>query len=291
MERSLTCVRPPPPPRGSPVATSAGRFSGAPRPSLPAGVHPVLPFIGKQRPSALFVSSQRLPLAPSSLTAPRRHRLRPKMIHTVDDTSCIIVAAHCDPASGTPQRVSDPGAAAADGPGTDAAAADPAGAAVSYDKLAQSYERQELHDMALRVYADALDIRKAALGETHVDVAATYSNMARVCEAKGDNAAAATMLERSLGIHCALIGSENVQVGRVYHQMARAYECRRDYDTALRMYQKEMDVIIRAHGPLHPEVGRSWNDLAGVPDDDGGGGVLPQPERGGRGLRDALEGN
>ncbi len=115
---------------------------------------------------------------------------------------------------------------------------------------------------ALEYALEALEGRRAALGDLHAEVGRSYNNIARVYAAQGDHARALEYFLKGLEIRRAAFGENHADVGASYNNIAIVYRARGDHARALEYHLKALEIRRSALGENHADVGAGYNNIA-----------------------------
>ncbi len=115
---------------------------------------------------------------------------------------------------------------------------------------------------ALEYYEKALKIRKALLGEDHIDTAFTYNGMAEVYFLLGEYAKALEYYNAALKTYEQKLGKESIETASAYNDIAFVNFELGEYDEALVFYEKAL--AIRVSGPEKdlPDTAKVYNNMA-----------------------------
>jgi tetratricopeptide (TPR) repeat protein len=125
------------------------------------------------------------------------------------------------------------------------------------------YTRAE-HGAARAAFERALELRRAALGDEHPDVAGSLSNLASTYEAAGDYAGMRDLLEESVAIRTAVLGADHPDVAAALSNLGGAYRALGDFERASSLMQRALVIREAALGPDHPDVAQALVSFAAV---------------------------
>jgi CHAT domain-containing protein len=108
----------------------------------------------------------------------------------------------------------------------------------------------------------ALELREAALGGTHPEVAASLNLLGDVHQLRGSHAQAEPLYERALAIREAALGKDHPDVAQSLNSLANLYREQGLYARAEPLYERALAIREAALGKNHPEVASSLNNLA-----------------------------
>jgi tetratricopeptide (TPR) repeat protein len=111
---------------------------------------------------------------------------------------------------------------------------------------------------ALEMHAKSLEIMTHIYGNSHLDVAASYSNMGDTNEEE-----ALEMYSKSLEIDIRVHGDSHLDVARSFNNIGLMYE-KGDLEPALSHLQKSQDIKIRVLGHENLLVADTWNNIGVV---------------------------
>ncbi|MCY1015049.1 CHAT domain-containing tetratricopeptide repeat protein [Pyxidicoccus sp. MSG2] len=142
-------------------------------------------------------------------------------------------------------------------------------------------EAQKASNEASRLYAAgryadaivkgerALELREAALGGTHLDVASSLNTLAILFKAQGMYDRAEPLFNRSLAIREAALGKNHPDVAASLNNLALLYRAQGLYGRAEPLLQRALAIREAVLGKNHPDVAQSLNNLANVFKDQG----------------------
>ncbi|XXU61288.1 CHAT domain-containing tetratricopeptide repeat protein [Sorangium sp. So ce1078] len=140
---------------------------------------------------------------------------------------------------------------------------------------------QQLRDGADKLYREgnyaaaislekrALDIRLAALGPEHLDVAGSLNDVAQLYAMTGEYARAEPLHQRALAIRERALGPDHADVAASLNNLASLYDHKGDHARAEPLHRRALAIRERALGPEHPAVANSLNNLAALHSDKG----------------------
>jgi CHAT domain-containing protein/tetratricopeptide (TPR) repeat protein len=111
-------------------------------------------------------------------------------------------------------------------------------------------------------YRQALEVRRAALGETHPDYATSLNNMAELYRLKGDYVLAERLLRQALEVERAALGEAHPDYAASLNNLALLHQSTGDYASAGSLYRQALAVRRAALGESHPDYAASLNNLA-----------------------------
>jgi CHAT domain-containing protein len=108
----------------------------------------------------------------------------------------------------------------------------------------------------------ALKLREAVLGDSHLEVAASLNLLGNLYRIQGDGARAEPLLQRSLAIREAALGTQHPDVATSLNSLANLYAQQGLYSQAKPLYERALAIREAAHGKQHPDVASLLRDLA-----------------------------
>ena len=126
------------------------------------------------------------------------------------------------------------------------------------------YESLGLFDAAQSLLEKALEIRTKALGQEHLDVATTLSDLATVFWRKGDLAKAQTYHERALAIREKQLGPDSPVVANSLHNLGTLFYSMGKYAEARRTLERTLAIREKAIGPESEDVAATLNSLGAI---------------------------
>ena len=124
-------------------------------------------------------------------------------------------------------------------------------------------------DEALHHYDNSIGQDVQQLGGNHLDVAASYNNIANGYYEKGDMDKALQYHNASLSIMRMNLGRNHPDMAEPYNNIANVYCEKGDLDRALEFYNKSLAIKLITLGGCHPKLVHSYNNIAAVFDDKG----------------------
>nr|QKW93740.1 photosystem I assembly protein Ycf3 [Vitiosangium cumulatum] len=110
----------------------------------------------------------------------------------------------------------------------------------------------------------ALKLREAALGDSHLEVAASLNQLGNLCWMQGDPARAEPLLQRALAIREAALGKQHPHVAQSLYDLALLYVRQGLYSRAEPLFERALAIREAAFGQQHPDVARTLNSLANL---------------------------
>ncbi|ATB36127.1 hypothetical protein CYFUS_001541 [Cystobacter fuscus] len=108
----------------------------------------------------------------------------------------------------------------------------------------------------------ALELREAALGETHLEVARCLNLLGDALQAQGRYTRAEPILQRGLAIREVALGKSHPDVANSLNNLAILYEAQGLYAQARPLLERSLAIRETALGKHHPAVAGSLNNLA-----------------------------
>ena len=125
------------------------------------------------------------------------------------------------------------------------------------------------YDEAEPLLRSALEVRKVAFGEQHLDVSESVNNLAELHYQKGDYEAAEPLFREALVMRRKLFGKEHPDVAESANNLAALHFQKGDYEAAEPLFREALVMDRKLLGDEHPAVARSLNDLANLLKDKG----------------------
>ncbi|WNG41573.1 CHAT domain-containing protein [Archangium violaceum] len=110
--------------------------------------------------------------------------------------------------------------------------------------------------------AQALELREAVLGDSHLEVAASLNLLGDMYRLQGDTARSEQFLQRALAIREAALGHQHLDVAHTLNLLANLYVQQGLYSRAEPLHERALAIREAALGEQHPDVAISLNDLA-----------------------------
>lgn len=118
--------------------------------------------------------------------------------------------------------------------------------------LGQIYQSYAQFDQAQDLFTEALDLRRAFLGDDHPDVGTGLRDLAWLASVRGDYDRAEALYADALAIHRAALGPAHLDVAADLEGLGLLYRVRGDLDTALEYLQRSL-AILEAQLPADDE--------------------------------------
>jgi serine/threonine-protein kinase len=139
------------------------------------------------------------------------------------------------------------------------------------DTIGRLYGNLGLYDKAATLLEQALEIRQRTLGQEHLEVAESLTNLGVVLKDKGDLEAAEPMLRRALAIRQKLLGEAHLAVALSLNDLGLVLRDKGKPDEAEQLHREALAMRRKLGGEEHPDVAQSLNNLALVLRDKGQG--------------------
>jgi len=127
-----------------------------------------------------------------------------------------------------------------------------------------SYAKRQDYKEAMSSFEKALELRKIALGEGHIDVAETLHNMGNCAAKSGDLNDAGAYYDEALRIKRKNLGNKGTYVAQTLHNIGNVLVGQGYNDTAMKSYKEALDLRVAALGEHHVEVAYSLHCIAKV---------------------------
>jgi serine/threonine protein kinase/tetratricopeptide (TPR) repeat protein len=137
------------------------------------------------------------------------------------------------------------------------------------DTMGRVYLNLGLYDKALPLLQEALKVRKAVLGNDHLDVAKSLSNLAELLRDRGDFTSAEALYREALAVRRKLLGNEHPDVATNVVALAVVFDDEGNYPGAEALYREALAMQRKLLGNEHTDVARTLNNLANVLDAEG----------------------
>ncbi|WPB81699.1 tetratricopeptide repeat protein [Archangium violaceum] len=131
----------------------------------------------------------------------------------------------------------------------------------SFDEAVRLREEGRLMD-AVTPAERALELREAALGPVHPEVARCLSLLGIIRIELQDHVSAERLHQRALEIREAALGREHPDVAASLNSLAILYKQQGDYKRAVPLLQRALEIWEAALGSDHPHVGAALQNLA-----------------------------
>jgi tetratricopeptide (TPR) repeat protein len=118
------------------------------------------------------------------------------------------------------------------------------------------------HDRAEEHFLRSLEIRRAAQGEGHPDLAFALGSLGLVAFNRGEYEKALDYHARVLAIQEAENGPDHPNTGTALNNLANANVELANYEEALRLYNRVLSIAEKNHGKNHPMIANALNNLA-----------------------------
>jgi CHAT domain-containing protein/Tfp pilus assembly protein PilF len=117
---------------------------------------------------------------------------------------------------------------------------------------------------AMRHGEQALKLREAVLGGSHLEVATSLNLLGALYAIQGEYARAEPLLQRTLAIREASLGKQHPEVAKSLHNIANIYTQQGLYSRAQALYERALAIQEEALGKQHPDIVFSLKNLASL---------------------------
>jgi tetratricopeptide (TPR) repeat protein/CHAT domain-containing protein len=131
------------------------------------------------------------------------------------------------------------------------------------------YHSQGNYAKAEPLYRQALEIRKAVLGENHPDYATSLNNLAYFYYLQGNYAKAEPLCRQALEITKAVLGEKHPNYATSLNTLAILYISQGNYAKAEPLCRQALEITKAVLGEKHPNYAASLNNLAHVYESQG----------------------
>ena len=131
------------------------------------------------------------------------------------------------------------------------------------------YSNLGLYDKALPLLEEALQTRKAALGNEHIDVAKSLNSLANLLRVRGDYPGAVARHREALAMLRKLVGNEHAEVARNLNNLALALSAMGDYAASEALQREALAMQRKRFGNEHTSVALALMNLAIVLENQG----------------------
>ena len=143
----------------------------------------------------------------------------------------------------------------------DELASQPAVRAALMDTIGRVYQNLGLYDDAAPLIEQALDLRRTALGDDHLDVARSLNNLAWLLETRGEYDAAEPRYREALERHRRLLGSKHDSVAGSLNNLGLLLFRKGDYEEAGIRLNEALVMRRELLGDEHVEVADTLSNL------------------------------
>jgi CHAT domain-containing protein/Tfp pilus assembly protein PilF len=116
----------------------------------------------------------------------------------------------------------------------------------------------------LKLFQDALEIRRKTFGAEHPDVAGSLNNIAVLYKEQGNYTESLKLFQAALKIHEKKFGFEHYFIAQSLNNIASVYEDIDNFPEAMTKYQRALEIRTKVFGSEHYLVAQSYNNLAGA---------------------------
>jgi len=129
------------------------------------------------------------------------------------------------------------------------------------NNLALLCEATGRSEPALRLFQQALEMRREVLGDDHPDVAQSLNNLA-AASLWLDPATAKSLYERALEIRRRTLGAEHEDVAQSLNNLAHLHQANGDFRAAEPLFREALEIHRKALGEQHSTYARTLHNLA-----------------------------
>jgi CHAT domain-containing protein/Tfp pilus assembly protein PilF len=142
--------------------------------------------------------------------------------------------------------------------------ADPLERANNLNQQAFELYQAGRYDEAIPLAEEVVTIQRQQLGDNHLNVATSLSNLAELYQARGNYGDAETLYQEALNIRRQQLGDSHPDVALSLHKLARLYQDQGRYDEAIPLAEEVVAILRWQLGNDHPDVAISLNNLAAL---------------------------
>ncbi len=128
--------------------------------------------------------------------------------------------------------------------------------------IGRVYESLGQYDRAQSLLERALRVRREALGETHADVAQTWTDLGELSSLQGRHAEAEGRLRTALKLHQAMSGRESAASARDLQLLGTVLVDKGDRQQGKALYAEALTIRRRVLSPADPDIAESLSGLA-----------------------------
>ncbi len=141
---------------------------------------------------------------------------------------------------------------------------DPQTRATLMETMGRVYGKLDLYEPELQLAREAVQLRRAALGNDDPKLAESLHSLANALRRTGDNAAAEPYLREALAIQERHAPDGDAEVARGRNNLASLLEEQGQIAEAEKLYREALAIQRRILGNQHPDVAKTLNNLAGL---------------------------
>jgi CHAT domain-containing protein len=113
-----------------------------------------------------------------------------------------------------------------------------------YSSIANVFEAQQQHALALEYNQHAVNIRKQALGDQHPLTAMSYNNIGNVYLKQNQYGQAMEYHQQAIAIRKQAFGLQNPQIAISYNNIGAVYQQQRQYSNAIQVYLQSLHAYL-----------------------------------------------
>lgn len=122
------------------------------------------------------------------------------------------------------------------------------------DREATKLYQQGKYEEAIPLVKRILEIREKALGPDHLDVAASFNNLAELYRRQENYAEAELLFQQSLAIVEKILGPEHPLAAGILYNLAELHLNQGNYAEAESLFQRSQAIREKALEPNHPDI-------------------------------------
>ncbi|WP_306819240.1 CHAT domain-containing tetratricopeptide repeat protein [Archangium lipolyticum] len=130
-------------------------------------------------------------------------------------------------------------------------------------------EKEGKYAEAITKGEQALALREAVLGSTHLEVAACLNQVGNLHRKQGNHGRSEPLLQRALALRQEALGEQHPLVAESLRNLSTLYWVQKLYDRAEPYCQRALAIREATLGKHHPDVADSLNNLANIYSDQG----------------------
>ena len=142
--------------------------------------------------------------------------------------------------------------------------ADPVAVAADLHELGHTLVERGRYEEGESLFREALEMRRAALGSVHEDVADSLSGVAYARSRQGYPREAVTAYAEALRINQQRLGEGHPQLARSHQNLAVVLSDTGEYDGAERHFETALSIYRTTYGARHPSIAVTINNLANL---------------------------
>jgi tetratricopeptide (TPR) repeat protein len=133
--------------------------------------------------------------------------------------------------------------------------------AILLDGLGSWESKNACYGKALAYYSEALQIKRAVLGENHSDVAKSLHGIGLCYDFQGNYNMALKVYDEELKIRKTALGENHPDVASSLNNIGACYDSQGNYNEAQRLYGEALEIYRAALGENHPNVAISLANI------------------------------